>query len=79
MVAIGSQDIAPVDYLIREDAAVVVTDYSDIEDKLRNLCDNPALITEYGRKAVDCGVRNHHRDKVVSTFIHAMCSCAEQK
>ncbi|MBE6734206.1 MAG: glycosyltransferase family 4 protein [Ruminococcaceae bacterium] len=76
--AVGPEDIAPVDYLIREDAAVVVTDYRDIEDKLRNLCDNPALITEYGRKAVDCGVRNHNRDKVVSTFIHAMCNCTER-
>ena len=66
--ALGSKSIAPVDYLIKEDAAVVSTDYKEIEGKLRMLCDNPALVSEYGRKAYGCGVRNHHIEKVLGDF-----------
>ncbi len=79
ILAVGSRDIAPVDYLIREDAAVVVTEYETLEATLRRLCDNPALITEYGAKAVDCGRRNHSKEKSEETFIDTMCACAQKK
>ncbi len=79
VLAVGSREIAPVDYLIREDAAVVVTEYEALEETLRNLCYNPALISEYGKKAVQCGKRNHNKEKVVETFINSMCACAQQK
>lgn len=72
--AVGSSDIAPMDYLIREDAAVTVTDYKEIEPMLRKLCDNPELISEYGKKATDCGKRNHTKENVTQTFINTMCS-----
>ncbi len=70
--ALGDRDIAPIDYLIREDAACVVTDYKDIEDALRRLCDNPELITEYGRKAFECGKKNHSTTVVFPAFIEEM-------
>lgn len=66
--ALGSRDIAPIDYLIREDAAVVVTEYSQIGKTLSKLCAEPQQITEYGRKAFDCGKRNHDADTVYSQF-----------
>ena len=66
--ALGSNEIAPIDYLSEEDAAVVVTDYKDIEGALRKLCDNPALIEEYGKKAYDCGKRHHSREDVYNLF-----------
>ncbi len=70
--AVGDKDIAPIDYLMREDAACVVTDYKDIEATLRRLCDNPELITEYGRKAFECGKRNHSDTGVYPAFIKEM-------
>lgn len=75
--AIGSEDIAPIDYLIREDSAVVVTDYEDIENKLRELCENPGRISEYGKKAFDCGRRNHDREKVLGDFKRIMIETAK--
>lgn len=78
VLAVGSRDIAPVDYLIREDAAVVVTEPDDLQKTLEELCDNPQLITEYGAKAVECGIRNHSKEKVEETFINAMCRCAQR-
>lgn len=77
VLAVGSRDIAPIDYLMREDAAVVVTDYAELEPALRKLCDNPELISEYGKKAVECGKRNHDKDKTEEMFISTMCRAAQ--
>ena len=77
--ALGSKDIAPVDYLIKEDAAVVVTDYKDIEAKLQMLCDNPELVAQYGKKAFDCGKRNHDRENVYKLFKQTICKTVEEK
>ncbi len=76
--ALGSREIAPMDYLIKEDAAIAVTDYADIESALRKLCDDPQLINEYGKKAFDCGNRNHNDKVVYSSFMDTMCKVAQE-
>ena len=65
------------DYLIKEDAAVTVTAYDDIENKLRELCSNPDLVSDYGKKAFQCGKRNHDAQKVFSNFKKVICELAE--
>ncbi len=75
--AVGSEDIAPMDYLIREDAAITVTDYAQIEGKLRHLCDNPRIVKEYGKKAFECGRRNHNKEQVLSNFREVMLQLAK--
>ncbi len=72
--AIGDKDIAPMEYLIEEDAAITVTDYSQIETKLRELCRTPEIVKEYGEKALMCGKRNHSPEKVLEEFKRVMCS-----
>lgn len=76
--AVGSRDIAPMDYLINEDAAVTVTSYEEMEAKLRLLCDNPMLVAEYGKKAYECGVKNHNPKKIMEEFKMVMNSLTEQ-
>lgn len=70
--ALGLEDIAPMEYLKSNDAALTVNRYEDIEEKLRLLCDNPELVREYGRKAFDCGRKNHNKDKILSDFEEEM-------
>lgn len=72
--ALGVEDIAPIEYLRDEDAALVVTSYGDIEEKLRELCDNPELVAEYGKKAFECGKRNHSSEKVFREFKEKLIS-----
>lgn len=74
--AIGDKSIAPIEYLKENDAAIIVNDYSDIENKLRELIDNPKRISEYGKKAFDCGYRNHEESKVKETFVSTICKAA---
>lgn len=76
--ALGSKEIAPMDYLIKEDAAITVTDYKDIEASLIRLCDNPELIKQYGKKAFDLAVRNHDAKAILDNFKKTLCDLAEQ-
>lgn len=51
-------------YLKNEDAAICLSDYSQILPKLREVTDNPSILIDYACKAYDCGVRNHNREKI---------------
>lgn len=72
--AVGDKDIAPMDYLRREDAAITVNSVGDIEKELRELVENREKISIYGEKAYLCGVRNHSREKVLGNFVREMLS-----
>lgn len=67
--AIGWGQAASIDYLIKNNAAVVVCHKYEIEKKLRMLIENPELITEYGKRGWNCGKRNHQIDKIQSNLI----------
>lgn len=58
--AIGSKDTAPIDYLIKNDCAVVATNYHEVEEKIQTLVNSPATVKEYGRKAFEYGKKNHN-------------------
>jgi hypothetical protein len=62
--AVGSIDVASIDYLIKNDAAVVATSQSEILGKIKLLVQNTNLIKEYNEKAWDCGKRNHQIDEI---------------
>lgn len=63
LLAIGPGDIAPMEYLIENDAAVAVTNVQEISRKLEYLL-APGIIEQYARKAYDCGKRNHDKHKL---------------
>jgi hypothetical protein len=62
--AVGAKDIAPIDYFIRNDAAVVCNSEREIAVMLDELIDNPAKIIDYGRKAFECGRKNHEKTMI---------------
>lgn len=72
VLAVGKDEIAPIDYLRRNDAAIVATDAGQIKVQLRRIVDDPSLISGYSRRAYDCAVRNHEKSAVDSRFIAAM-------
>ena len=51
-------------YLKNEDAAICLSDYSQILPKLREITENPRILVDYAYKAYDCGIRNHKREKI---------------
>lgn len=67
MLAIGPADIAPMEYLVENDAAITVTDEWQIKEAVERLLMS-GVIEQYARKAYECGRRNHDKqtlDKIV--------------
>ena len=68
--AVGGKDIAPIDYFNRYDSAVTAISYEQISEKLMDLVYNPDLVLEYAKKAYDCGVEHHERERMDRILIH---------
>ena len=68
--AVGPYDVASIDYLIKNDAAVVCTNEKEIETKLKMLADNHELLEDYGRKAWNCGAKNHNINDIQSMLLN---------
>jgi len=72
--AVGWKEAASIRYLVNNDAAIVATSEKVIKTKLHELLDNPSTILEYGRKAWDCGQRNHKDSEIKAQFYEDLIS-----
>lgn len=76
--AIGDDDIAPIHYLRKYDAAVIALTYDEIKPKLEELVNHTELIKEYGKKAFECGKNNHNSEKVDHLFLTSLYDIYER-
>lgn len=77
--AIGDKEIAPIDYFNRYDSAITATSYEEIGEKLKMLVENPEIISEYSRKAFECGKENHNKDKMDKIMLNTMKRAVGEK
>lgn len=63
LLAIGPDDIAPIEYLKEKDAAIVVSNREELIDKLEYLV-SPNVISEYAEKSYRCGEQNHNKNNI---------------
>lgn len=75
--AIGDQNIAPIEYLTENNAAIVCTNYLEVECRLREIVNCPEMITSYGKRAFECGKKNHEQSIVKKTFIDTLCKAGQ--
>ena len=59
--AVGPKDVASIDYLQNNDAAIMACSNQEIEERLFDLVMNPGLIQIYGTKAWETGKKNHEQ------------------
>lgn len=64
VMAICWDQSSPYKYLKREDAAICVSDLSEIDNTLLSIRNNPQLLRIYAEKAWECGLRNHNQTDV---------------
>jgi len=76
--AIGDKAIAPIIYLRENDCAIIANEYSEIEERLRFLIENPKKIGEFSRKAYECGMKNHNAKDIEKTFIGAFINATNE-
>lgn len=77
--AIGDKNIAPIDYLKKNDAAIIATSYEEILSMLKKLVNDSEIIKEYGKKSYDCGIRNHNQNIVKETLIRNIMEAYENE
>lgn len=70
--AIGSNDIAPIEYLTAENAAIVSSSLGEIITNLKRIINNTSLINTYGRNAWECSRKNHSSDIIINKVINAI-------
>lgn len=76
--AIGDKDIAPIDYFNKYDSAITATEYSEIENRLRMIAENPNIVDEYSKKAYECGKANHSKEKLDTLFTESIISASKK-
>ena len=64
ILAVGPDDVASIDYLAKNDAALVATAEDEIYKVLNKIIENRSILDEYGKKAWECGKRNHQIEKI---------------
>lgn len=68
ILAVGGKN-ASMDYLKKNDAAIVVNQESNIENAIMKIIENPSIITKYGNKSWECGCRNHDIKKIQNMLL----------
>lgn len=71
ILAIGKEDIAPIEYFKKYNAALIAHTYEEIEDIILKVIDNPNIIQDYGIKAFNTAKKNHDKDLLNKRFIDA--------
>lgn len=76
--AVGSLDVASIDHLSCNDAAVIATSKKAIFTKLSELVNNADLLTSYAGKAWECGKRNHRIEIIQENLYRELSNLACQ-
>lgn len=77
--AVGPANIAPIDYLSENQAAVVATSKKEIYDKLLDLVENTEVIDKYGEQAYALGKREHSNEKMKDVFYRSLMNNSRKK
>lgn len=78
ILAIGGETSA-MDYLRRNDGAIVETDTKKFDSLIKELIYDEKKILEYGRKAWECGVRNHRIQDIQRRIFSDFCEIIKSK
>lgn len=76
ILALGPKDIAPIEYFMNEDAALVANSRAEVTECLKKLCD-PVVLNTYSAKAVACAKRNHDREMMDDRIYGTLNSVAK--
>ncbi|WP_313016299.1 hypothetical protein [Acetoanaerobium noterae] len=78
LMAIGWDKAASIDYLVKNDAALVATDVNGISDLLNEIQLDRNILKEYADKAWTCGKRNHQIDEIQKNLYQELSSLVKE-
>lgn len=68
ILAIGPDNIAPMEYLKNENAAITCSSISEIYSALSQIIENPDIMHNYAESAMACGKKNHSQSDITNKF-----------
>lgn len=68
LLAIGDDNLASINYLLKNDAAIIARTENSIKDQLVEIQKNPSILNEYAVKGWELGVKNHNLSTVRNNF-----------
>lgn len=66
--AVGTKDMASIDYLVRNKVAIVATNRQEIAKQIKDMLKEPEKILAYGVQGWDTGKKNHQKAETVKAF-----------
>ena len=63
--AIGSSDVAPMQYFIKNNIALVAETEKEIYKNLYDIIQNPEILIDYAKRACECGMKNHNKNNIL--------------
>ena len=79
IMAYGPKGIAPIDYLKKNNVALVATRQNEIYEKLQQLVETPNLVNFYGKTAYEFGKKNHSNEKMKNILKKSLINAAKEK
>lgn len=71
--AVGPKDIAPIEYFLEEDSAIVASSQHEIRDQFLKLSDS-SVIEGYAMKARKCACKNHNKKEMTQKLYEELIS-----
>lgn len=73
ILAVGTDEIAPIYHLKKYDAAIVSTSKEEIFENIRKILEQPEIIQTHAKKAFNCGKTMHNKINIDDAFLQALC------
>ncbi len=70
--AVGCMDTAPMQYFLENQAAIIATTESQIEERFRDILSNQVILAEYAKKACECGLEKHKKENILKIVRQAI-------
>ena len=68
IIAIGRKDTAPMEYFEGNKCAMTASSYSEIVATLSRIIEDKNIILRYAKKSVECAIKNHNKEEILSRF-----------
>lgn len=72
--AVGNKDLAPIEYLKEQNAAMVCTSEEEILPAIKTIVSDKNIISDYSHSAYECGKQNHDGGKILSKLYGIICA-----
>ena len=68
ILAIGNEDTAPIEYLKKNQSAIMACNDEELEASLTEIANNPNMLVDYARISAELGIKNHSKEKIEQIF-----------